>query len=170
MLNFVSQPRAVESVPVPAVSGWRQDGGGPVSRVDSWQAYLVEVAHYLREVVGTDPDALGVLTTAPPSAWWLRPPVGDAVLVEDFLGSMKRYRFSDEDAAAIFLAFFTRLLGLLCIQAAGAVPAPRGPVVEVDAYSTLHRLRPLLSRDRDVEDFEDAVDDILTGLERDLKR
>ncbi len=164
-----TQPR-VQSV-LPAVDLSRRDGLGPVGRVDSWQVYLVEVVYHLRRVVAADPDALGVLTAPPGAAWWLRPPVGDVVLVEDFLASMQRYGFSDEDAAAIYLAFFTRLLALFCVQATGSLSVPLGDsALEEDAYPTLNRLRPLLSRDRDRDDFEDALDDVLTGLERDLKR
>lgn len=168
MVVFHLQAR--EQIRRPSVVLSRRDGLGPVGRVDSWQVYLVEVAYHLRRVVAADPDALGVLTAPPGAAWWLRPPVGDLVLVEDFLASMQRYGFSDEDAAAIYLAFFTRLLALFCVQARGSLPVPGDSALEEDAYPTLNRLRPLLSHDRDRDDFEDALDDVLTGLERDLKR
>lgn len=150
----------------------------PVGTVDSWQLYLVEVAHHLRQVVAADPKALQVLTSIPQAAWWLRPPVGDLGLVEDFFASMHHYGFSDEDAAAIYLAFFTRMLGLLCMQAAGSLPVPAGPALGTSAYPALTRLRPLLSldkdrdkdRNKDTEDCEATLDDILINLERDLKR
>ena len=78
--------------------------------VDSWQAYLAEVAYHLRAAVAADPDLLRTLTAAPRAARWLRPPVGDLVLVEEFLTSMNRYGFSDEETAKAYVIFFTRLL------------------------------------------------------------
>lgn len=158
-------------VPLPAVCVPRQDGGGPTKRVDSWQAYLVEVAYHLRQVATDNPDVLWALTTTSPDAPWLRPLVGDVMLVEAFLASMKRYGFSDEDTATMYRVFFTRVLGLLCVQAAGAVPVHGGVVdAETGAYPMVDRLRPELSRDRDADDFDDAMDDLLTVLERDLDR
>lgn len=170
MLTVVTGTQDSTLIFLPAVALPRRDGGEPVAIVNSWQSYLVEMAYHLRQVVTDDPDTLGVLTRSPRGASWLRPPVGDLVLVEDFLASMQRYGFSDEDAAAIYLAFFTRLLGLLHVQTTGSVPASDAPEAEQGAYPTLTRLRPMLSRNRDKDNFEDALDDILTSLERDLKR
>lgn len=136
--------------------------------VDSWQAYLAEVAYHLRAAVAADPDLLRTLTAAPQAARWLRPPVGDLVLVEQFLVSMKRYGFSDEEAATAYLVFFTRLLGVLRAQAIrSSVPSPQaGP--SLSTYPTLMRLRPWLTAETDHDDFDTVLDDVLTVLERDL--
>lgn len=148
----------------------RRDGGGPVHVVDSWQAYLAEVAYHLRAAVAADPDLLRTLTAAPRAARWLRPPVGDLVLVEEFLASMKRYGLSDEEAATAYLTFFTRLLGLLRAQASRSSIRPSVEDPRLSAYPTLMRLRPWLTTNSDDEDFDTVLDDVLTGLERELQR
>lgn len=154
----------------PPLRPFHRDGAEHRGSVDSWQLYLVDIAHHVRQVVTADPDALRVLTSTPPAARWIRPPVGDVVLVEEFLASLQRYGFSDEEAAAIYLAFFTRLLGLLCMQTTGPLPMPCDVVGGVSAHPTLSRLRPLLSLDRDREEFEATLDDIIITLQRDLRR
>ncbi len=161
----------------PPLPPFHRDGAEHRGSVDSWQFYLVDIAHHVRQVVTADPDALRVLTSTPPAARWIRPPVGDVVLVEEFLASLQRYGFSDEEAASIYLAFFTRLLGLLCMQigllcmqTSGPLPMPCDVVAAVSAHPTLSRLRPLLSLDRDREEFEATLDDIIITLQRDLRR
>lgn len=154
---------------VPTVNESRLNPGSDGGPVDSWQAYLVEVAYHLRQVVATDPQALDTLITTTRAVWWLRPPVGDVVLVEDFLAAMKRYGFSDEDTAAIYLAFFTRVLGLLIIQTPERFAPTPDSTADLDAYPTLDRLRPWLSVHEDKNTFEEVLDDILTNLERDVK-
>lgn len=142
----------------------------PVESVDSWQIYLLETAHRLRAAVAMDPDVLYGLASPSGTTWWLRPPVGDLVLVEEFLSEMRHYGFSNEDAAATYLAFFTFLLGQLCLQATGSPSPPAGPAADLSAYPTLSRLRPLLSVNRDTDEFECALEDVLTRLERELRR
>lgn len=142
----------------------------PVETVDSWQLYLVEVAHHLRRTVGADPGMLRALTQPPRIANWVSPPVGDVRLAEAFLVSMVEYGFSDEDAAAIYLTFFTRVLGVLCAEAAAAAPSATAPkMIDVTTYPTLARLRPRLSRSTDRSDFDAAVDDIVTSLEQNFR-
>lgn len=141
----------------------------PPDTVDSWQFYLVEVAHRLRRTVGTDPAKLRELTEPMHIATRVLPPVGNIQLAEAFLASMIYYGFSDEDATAIYLTFFTRILGVLCAQSASSAPPATTPkLVDVTAYPTLARLSPFLSRRSDRGDFDAAVDDIISSLERDL--
>lgn len=166
----MSTDHVSEAILLPTVAVCRQDGGGPVKLSDSWQAYLAEVAYHLRAAVEADPDVLRLLTMSPRAAWWLQPAVGDLVLVEEFLTSMKRYGFIDEDAASVYLAFFTRLLGLLHVQAARSPVPYIGAVNDLSAYPNLLRLRPWLSHNNDRGDFDAALDDLLTTLERDLRK
>jgi len=141
----------------------------PVDTVDSWQLYLVQVAHHLRHTVGNDPDALLTLTQPPHIANWVHPPIGNTFLAEAFLASMVEYGFSDEDATAIYLTFFTRILGVLCAQTATSAPSAANPtLIDGTAYPTLARLSPLLNLGWDSSDFDAALDDIITSLERDL--
>lgn len=156
-------------VPLAGISFSIHHEAVPVGAVDSWQFYLVEVAHHLRHAVGNDPDTLRALTQPPRIANWTRPPIGDVGLAEAFLAAMVEYGFSDEDATAIYLTFFTRILGVLYAQAASSArPARTVPLINAVAYPTLARLGPLLTLDKNKEEFDAALDDIISGLERDL--
>lgn len=155
---------------VPTLNASRMDPGSDAGFVNSWQAYLVEVAYHLRLVAATDPQALEALMPLPATGWSVSPHPGGLAFVEDFLAAMKRYGFSDDDTAAIYLAFFARVLGLLIIQSSGRLTPGPDPTANLNAYPTLTRLRPLLNVDEDKTTFEDALDDILINLERDFQR
>lgn len=142
----------------------------PANGVDSWQFYLVKVAHDLRDTVENDPAALLTLVQPQHLAHWTRPVIGNVDPAEAFLSAMVEYGFSDEDAAAIYLTFFTRILGVLYAQAAVLTrPARTVTLVDAVAYPTLARLGPMLARNTNREEFDAAVDDIISGLERDLR-
>lgn len=161
------QQSSFKSVCLPILNVSRIDPGSGSGCVDSWQGYLVEVAYHLRQVAATDPHVLDALVPLVATGWSVSPQLGGLVFVEDFLAAMTKYGFSEEDTAAIFLAFFTRVLGLLIIQSPKrSTPIPDS--TDDSAYPTLTRLRPWLTAYEEKTGFEDTLDDVLTSLERDF--
>lgn len=136
----------------------------------SWQGYLWALADRLRCVVNEDPQALDTLMAPSSGAQWLSPPVSDLVLVEEFLSTLRRHRFTDRQAAAAYPTFFWCVLGLLRVSTANATVAPPGGRrhTEPDVSPTVQRLRSSLSEDHAQEEYEDAVEALLGRLERSL--
>lgn len=137
----------------------------------SWQGYLWALADRLRCVVTEDPLALDALLAPRASARWLSPPLSDLVLVEEFLSALSRYGFTDRQAAAAYPIFFSCVLGLLRVATADTTDAPLTSLPATDDAATpmIHRLRPSLSEDHTREEYEDAVEAMLTRLERSLE-
>jgi len=136
----------------------------------SWQGYLWALADRLRCVVTEDPRALDALMAPCAGAQWLSPPLSDLVLVEEFLSTLSRHRFTDRQAAEAYPTFFWCVLGLLRVSTANdtvAAPLPCGHD-EPDVSPTVQRLRSSLSEDHAREEYEDAVESLLGRLERSL--
>lgn len=145
---------------------------------DGWQGYLQWLAHAVRSLAHHHPHVFPLVATRHPSAPWLRPPLRSLEIVEDFLQQLTSRGFSDPDAVAAYRAFSSFLLGHLLLEAASrgasAVPAEEVldegdadvPVSDVDLadFPLTARLRPLLSQDRDDEEFELALENLLNRL------
>jgi AcrR family transcriptional regulator len=146
---------------------------------DGWQGYMQWLAHAVRELAHDHPHVFPLVATRHPSAPWLRPPLRSLTIVEDFLQQLTSRGFTDADAVAAYRAFSSFLLGHLLLEAAsrGASTAPAEevldegdadvPVSDVDPadYPITGRLKPLLSQDRDDEEFELSLESLLNRLE-----
>lgn len=152
----------------------------------SWQGYLQDLAHAVRRIAVEHPAAFPLVATRHPAAPWLRPPLRSLELVEDFLTALIGHGFSDEQAARTYRAFSSFLLGQLLLEASQR-GAPTAPVEEpldegnaqlphrdggLNLQDSPHtqRLRPLLSEDRSLEEFENALETLLDRLEMNLSQ
>lgn len=147
----------------------------------SWQGYLQTLAHAIREIAVSHPNAFPLIATRHPAAPWLRPPLRSLELVEDFITRLSGYGFRDEQIADTYRSFSSFLLGHLLLEAAarGAEMSPiEEPVDEGgadlpnrDGRASLadnpntSRLRPLLSEDHSDEEFETSLESLLDRLE-----
>ncbi|GIF43960.1 TetR/AcrR family transcriptional regulator C-terminal domain-containing protein [Actinoplanes xinjiangensis] len=133
-----------------------------------WVDYLQRLAHGLRRIALAHPEVFPLVATRPPAAPWVRPPLRSLRWIESLLGVMTDAGFSDENAAAVYRAFSSFLLGHLLLEVA-AHGVETGPVEEPDVspsedlsdYPNLQRLEPHLSVDAAAEDFEEALEALL---------
>ncbi len=147
----------------------------------SWQGYLQTLAHEIRRIAVSHPNAFPLIATRHPAAPWLRPPLRSLEVVEDFVTRLSGYGFRDEQIADTYRSFSSFLLGHLLLEAAsrGAETSPvEEPVDEGDAdvpnrdgqasltdSPNTVRLRPLLSEDRSDEEFETSLESLLDRIE-----
>lgn len=147
----------------------------------SWQGYLQTLAHEIRKIAISHPNAFPLIATRHPAAPWLRPPLRSLELVEDFVTRLSGYGFRDDQIADTYRSFSSLLLGHLLLEAAarGAATSPvEEPVDEGDAEvpnrdgrasladnPNTARLRPLLSEDRSDEEFENSLESLLDRME-----
>jgi TetR/AcrR family transcriptional regulator, tetracycline repressor protein len=151
-----------------------------------WQSVLQLLAHQVRDLALAHPRIFPLIATRHPAAPWLRPPLRSLRVVEEFLQALTSLGFSDEQAASAYRSFTSFLLGHLLLEAASA-GAETSPVEEPldeggadvgnddaqlppDAYPTVQRLRPLLSRDRSKAEFEEALEGLLNRLDLELSQ
>ena len=106
--------------------------------------------------------------------------------VEDFLSTLSEHGFTDEQVVDAYRSFSSFLLGQLLLESAmrGAdtspveVPLDEGDAQipnedgQVDLTGNPHvaRLRPLLSEDRSLEEFETSLETLLDRLELTLSQ
>lgn len=161
------------------VSRLRLDPADQMQPADGWQGYLQWLAHAVRGLAHAHPHIFPLIATRHPSAPWLRPPLRSLEIVEDFLLALTSRGFTDAQAVGAYRAFSSFLLGHLLLEAASrgasTVPAEEVldegdadlPVSDIDPsdYPLTGRLRPLLSQDRDDEEFELALENLLNRLE-----
>jgi AcrR family transcriptional regulator len=155
----------VVEVVVDELSG---DPDAPADAADAWREHLHRLAHGLRRVALAHPEVFPLVATRPPAAPWVRPPLRSLRRIESMLRVMTSAGFSDEAATSAYKAFSGFLLGHLLLEVS-ARGVDTGPVDEPDespdgdlgGYPLLRRLRPLLSRDRAAEDFEEALEALL---------
>ena len=150
----------------------------------TWQGYLQGLAHAVRRIAVDHPAAFPLVATRHPAAPWLRPPLRSLELVEDFLSSLSRFGFTDQQVVATYQAFNSFLLGNLLLEAAvrGAETSPveepldegnatvpnQDGQVDLSGSPTVAKFRHLLSQDRSVEEFEISLETLLNRLEMDL--
>lgn len=152
----------------------------------SWQEYLQNLAHSVRDLALAHPRAFPLIATRHPAAPWLRPPLRSLEMVEDFLVTLGDFGFADEQKVEAYRAFTSFLLGHLLLDAAarGGETAPaEEPLDEGDAQishangntllardSEVFRLRGLLSEDHGEEEFESALETLLDRIEMQISQ
>ncbi|MCM3661537.1 TetR/AcrR family transcriptional regulator C-terminal domain-containing protein [Georgenia satyanarayanai] len=143
-----------------------------------WQAYLQHVAHAVRDIASDHPQVFPLVATRHPAAPWLRPPLRNLAVVEDFLRTLTSAGFSEEQAVTAYRAFTSFLLGqlLLTVTQRGAQAATEEVLdeggatvahsdISIDDFPTIARLQPKLSIDRSDEEFEEALEQLLTRID-----
>lgn len=174
----------LEAVVTDLLDGLRDDVDEQLA--ETWQGYLQALAHAVRRIAVDHPGAFPLVATRHPAAPWLRPPLRSLELVEDFLNTLCRHGFSDEQVVGTYRAFSSFLLGNLLLEAAvrGAqtspieVPLDEGDAqianqdgeVDLSGSPTVSRFRPLLSEDRSAEEFEISLETLLDRLEMSLSQ
>jgi hypothetical protein len=141
---------------------------------DSWQDYLVRVAHSVRRSALTHPRVFPLVATRPPEAPWIRPPLRSLRWVESFLSSLQAHDFDDEKAVYTYRAFTSFLLGHLLLEVA-ALGADVGPIAQksqddsealaLEDYPNLQRLRTKLAENEVESEFEESLDNLINRLE-----
>jgi AcrR family transcriptional regulator len=133
-----------------------------------WVDYLQRLAHGLRRIALAHPEVFPLVATRPPAAPWVRPPLRSLRWIESLLRVMTEAGFSDEDAAAVYRAFSSFLLGhlLLEVSALGVETGPveepdTSPVEDLSRYPLLRRMELHLSEDHAAGDFEEALEALL---------
>jgi AcrR family transcriptional regulator len=133
-----------------------------------WVDYLQRLAHGLRRIALAHPEVFPLVATRPPAAPWVRPPLRSLRWIESMLQVMTEAGFSDENAAAVYRAFSSFLLGYLLLEVSGRgvetgpVEEPEvTPVEDLRDYPILERLEPHLSVDVAAQDFEEALEALL---------
>ncbi len=148
--------------------------------VDGWQDFMVRLAHGVRRIALSHPQAFPLIASRPPEAPWLRPPLRSVAWVELFLSALVSSGFDDRSAADAYRSFTSFLLGTLLLEVAesGAkiTPAddpalerdrPAGPLPPGD-FPTVLRLRPELERDDIDREFDEALEDLVERISRRL--
>lgn len=133
-----------------------------------WVDYLQRLAHGLRRMALAHPEVFPLIATRPPAAPWVRPPLRSLRWIESMLTVMIESGFSDENAAVVYRAFSSFLLGYLLLEVS-SLGVETGPVEEPDVSSTedlsdyplLQRLEPHLSVHVAAQDFEEALETLL---------
>ena len=147
----------------------------------SWQGYLQNLAHTMRELALQHPRVFPLVATRHPAAPWLRPPLRSLEVVEHFLRTLRDFGFSDDQTVSVYRSFSSFLLGHLLLEATlhGAETSPveepldeggadipnRDEQVELVADSEVLRLRPKLSEDHGEEEFEISLETLLDRIE-----
>jgi TetR/AcrR family tetracycline transcriptional repressor len=153
---------------------------------ETWQGYLQTLAHAVRRLAVEHAAAFPLVATRHPAAPWLRPPLRSLELVENFLSTLSRHGFTDQQVVDAYRSFSSFLLGQLLLESAirGADTSPvEVPLDEGDAQipnedsqmdltgnPSVARLRPLLSEDRSQEEFEVSLETLLNRLELNLSQ
>ena len=98
----------------------------------------------------------------------MRPPLRSLRWIESLLEVMTDAGFSDENAAAVYRAFSSFLLGYLLLEVSakgvetGPVEEPDvSPIEDLSRYPILQRLEPHLSIDVAAQDFEESLEALL---------
>src|SRR5829696_6464099 len=84
----------------------------------TWQGYLQGLAHAVRRIAVEHPAAFPLVATRHPDAPWLRPPLRNLELVDNFLSTLSGFEFTDEQVVGTYRAFSGFLLGHLLLEAA----------------------------------------------------
>jgi TetR/AcrR family tetracycline transcriptional repressor len=150
----------------------------------SWQGYLQTLAHAVRDIALDHPLAFPLVATRHPAAPWLRPPLRSLEVVEDFLTTLGRFGFTDDQLVRTYRSFSSFLLGHLLLESAaqGAETSPveepldeggaddrnRDGEMSLAPGSEVLRLRSALSEDRGAEEFEASLETLLDRIELEM--
>jgi AcrR family transcriptional regulator len=140
----------------------------------SWQEYLQQLAHSVRELALAHPRIFPLVASRPPAAPWLRPPLRSLRWVEEFLTGLAQHGFNDADSVMAYRAFSTFLLGHLLLESSAVsgesispeddeLPTPADP--DLSEYPRLLRLEGPLTQNAFAEEFEDALEDLIHRIE-----
>jgi AcrR family transcriptional regulator len=149
---------------------WERTMTGPLP--GSWQEYLQELAHGVRDIAVAHPRVFPLVATRPPAAPWLRPPLRSLRWVESFLESLAKFGFTDRDSVLIYRAFATFLLGHLLLEAATNDTTSGSVVQDVEFfesndltnYPRLLSLAGELAQDGYEVEFEDSLEDLINRI------
>ena len=174
----------LEAVVVRLLEGIMEELDGNITA--SWQGYLQNLAHNVRDLALEHPFAFPLIASRHPAAPWLRPPLRSLEVVEHFLTTLGGFGFTDAQKVDTYRSFTSFLLGHLLLEAAahGGETAPvEEPLDEGDAQianrvgrtvlspdSEVMRLRPLLSEDHGAEEFESALETLLDRIELEISQ
>lgn len=169
-----SRDAVIDAVVERVVAELYDDPDVQLTATTSWQHYLQQMAHGIRRLALAHPQVFPLVSTRPPAAPWVRPPLRSLRLAESFLSSLCDSGFSDESAVAAYRGFTSFLVGHLLLEVS-ALGADVGPVDETDPskgtsedlweFPSLMRLEDKLSDDRSTEEFEEALESLLDRLE-----
>lgn len=174
----------LEAVVALLLEGVRHDLDDELSK--TWQGYLQALAHAVRRIAVDHASAFPLVATRHPAAPWLRPPLRSLDLVEDFLQTLSRHGFTDQQTVGAYRAFSSFLLGQLLLESAtrGAETAPpevpldeggaqipnRDGSVDLSGRPAIARMRLMLSEDRSADEFEVSLEILLDRLEMSLSQ
>lgn len=140
---------------------------------NSWQEYVIRLAHGVRRMALAHPEAFPLVATRPPAAPWVRPPLRSLRWIESFLTGLLSQGFSHADAVHAYRAFSSFLLGHLLLELS-ALGVDTGPVEEepqsqtdVDVladYPLLIELSPGLSEFHFDAEFDESLHNLLDRL------
>jgi AcrR family transcriptional regulator len=172
----------LEAVVAELLEGVRNNLDDELSK--TWQGYLQALAHAVRRIAVDHAAAFPLVATRHPAAPWLRPPLRSLDLVEDFLQTLARHGFTDQQAVGAYRAFSSFLLGQLLLESAtrGAKTSPvdvpfdegdaqvpnRDGSLNLSGRPAIARMRPMLSEDRSGDEFEVSLEILLDRLEMSL--
>lgn len=140
----------------------------------NWGEYLQKMAHGVRDLALEHPKIFPLVATRPPAAPWLRPPLRSLRWVEQFLEGLSKRGFADKASVVVYRAFSTFLLGHLLLETStqgGDLGLDEGgddiAFIESNDLSDYPRLTELsgeLSKDGYLDEFEDALEDLINRL------
>lgn len=151
----------------------------------SWQGYLQDIAHRIREVAIRHPKAFPLVVTQHPAAPWIRPPIRDLDLIEHLLRTLREHGLPDDMVVDIYQSFSSFLMGHLLLEAmhAGAstelpgieVPDGAPPIstgtegIDLDTRPTVEELSERLQRNSSEELFEIGLEALIDRIETKLR-
>jgi hypothetical protein len=138
---------------------------------DGWQDFLVRLAHGVRQIALDHPDLFPLAAARPADAARLHPPLRSLRWTETFLDIMLSYGFDDDAAVSAYRSYTAFLLGQLLVEVSALRPvsvpeSQSGDGDDLASYPHLRRLRPMLSQDHGLAEFDDALEALLDRLEQ----
>jgi len=145
-----------------------------------WEDYLQRLAYGVRRIAFAHPKLFPLVSTRPSAAPWVRPPLRSLRWMDSFLKGLTTSGFTDEDAAAVYRAFTSFLLGHLLLDVAAmnvdtsavadsSAGMPAGAVVAEPAnplagYPVLQRMQVHLSENHSACEFDQSLSNLLSRL------
>ena len=91
-----------------------------------WRAYLSSLAWGVRRYARTHPHAFPLVTTRPPAAPWVNPPLRSLRWIETMLATLGKAGFNDEQVLFTYRSFNSFALGYLLLEtSAMAIDDPK---------------------------------------------
>jgi TetR/AcrR family transcriptional regulator, tetracycline repressor protein len=151
----------------------------------SWQGYLQDIAHRIREVAIRHPKAFPLVVTQHPAAPWIRPPIRDLDLIEHLLRTLREHGLPDDVVVDVYQSFSSFLMGHLLLEAMHAGADPTAPAtaireeevptsspserINLDTHPTVQELSGLLQRNTSEEQFEIGLEAMIDRIEANLR-